>query len=50
MVCARIGCDPILVELRLVEQERTELRPAVRTAAEHVWAKNEAGLRYLAGR
>ena len=45
-----VGFDPIPVELRPVEQERTELRPEVRAAAERVWAKNEAGLRYLAGR
>jgi antitoxin component of MazEF toxin-antitoxin module len=45
-----VGFDPIPVELRPVGQERTELRPEVRAAAERVWAKNEAGLRYLAGR
>ena len=45
-----VGFDPIPVELRSVEQERTELRPEVRAAAERVWAKNEAGLRYRAGR
>jgi antitoxin component of MazEF toxin-antitoxin module len=45
-----VGFDPIPVELRPVEQERTALRPDVRAAAERVWAKNEAGLRYLAGR
>ena len=45
-----VGFDPIPVELCPVEQERTALRPEVRAAAERVWAKNEAGLRYLAGR
>ena len=45
-----VGFDPIPVELRPVEQERTALRPEVRAAAERVWTKNEAGLRYLAGR
>ena len=45
-----VGFNPIPVELRPVEQERTALRPEVRAAAEIVWAKNEAGLRFLAGR
>ena len=44
-----VGFDPVPVELRPVEQQ-AELRPEVRAAAERVWAKNEAGLRYLAGR
>lgn len=47
-----VGFEPVPVELRPVERERpaTGLRPEVRAAAERVWAKNEAGLRYLAGR
>lgn len=45
-----IGFDPQPVELRPVERGRAALRPEVRAAADRVWAKNEAGLRYLAGR
>jgi len=45
-----VGFDPQPVELRPVERAREALRPEVRAAAERVWAKNEAGLRYLAGR
>jgi putative addiction module antidote len=45
-----VGFDPVPVELRPVERPATGLRPEVRAAAERVWAKNEAGLRYLAGR
>jgi len=45
-----VGFDPHPVELRPIAQPRAELRPEVRAAAERVWAKNEAGLRYLAGR
>ena len=45
-----VGFDPQPVELRPVEHARAELRPDIRAAAERVWAKNEAGLRYLAGR
>lgn len=44
-----VGFDPQPVELRPVERARLEMRPEVRAAAERVWAKNEAGLRYLAG-
>jgi antitoxin component of MazEF toxin-antitoxin module len=45
-----VGFDPRPVELRPVERARAGLRPEVRAAAERVWSKNEAGLRYLAGR
>jgi antitoxin component of MazEF toxin-antitoxin module len=45
-----VGFDPQSVELRPVERAREGLRPEVRAAAQRVWAKNEAGLRYLAGR
>lgn len=45
-----VGFDPVPVELRSVERPVTGLRPEVQAAAERVWAKNEAGLRYLAGR
>ena len=39
-----VSFDPRPVEPR----PRMELRPEVRAAAERVWAKHEAGLRYLA--
>ena len=45
-----VGFDPRPVELRPVKGAHAELRPEVRAAAERVWTKNEAGLRYLAGR
>ena len=45
-----VGFDPVPVEVRPVERPSMNLRPEVRAAAERVWAKNEAGLRYLAGR
>jgi hypothetical protein len=48
-----VGIDPVPVEIRPVAQASgapAQLRPEVRAAADRVWARHAAGLRYLAGR
>ena len=44
-----VGFDPQPVEIRPTRTSAA-LRPEVRAAADRVWAKNAAGLRYLADR